>query len=109
MPGGLAIPDHPPPSPWLRDLDEDDLQFIKRFILASGSLKELALAYGVSYPTLRARLDRLISKVRIADDAQPQDPLERKLRLLVADGKIGPGLAKELLAAHRSPQKNSSR
>lgn len=105
----VAIADNAQSAPWLRDLDEDDLQFIKRFILASGSLKDLATAYAVSYPTLRARLDRLISKVQVADDVLPQDPLERKLRLLVADGKIAPSLAKELLAAHRTTHKNSSR
>lgn len=85
---------------WLKEMDEDDLQFIKRFVLASGSLKELAQIYSVSYPTLRARLDRLIAKTRAADEAQPKDPFERKLRLLVADGRVSASLARELLTAH---------
>ena len=34
--------------------------FIKKFLLASGSLKEVAGLYGVTYPTVRLRLDRLI-------------------------------------------------
>ena len=45
---------------WLDFLEEEDLSFIKRFVMASGSLKELAGAYGISYPTVRLRLDRLI-------------------------------------------------
>ena len=47
---------------WLSVLSEEDVHFIKRFVLASGSLKELAKQYRVSYPTLRIRLNRLIEK-----------------------------------------------
>jgi hypothetical protein len=86
---------------WLAALDEEDWQFLRRFVLTSGSLKELAAEYGVSYPTIRARLDRLIAKIRIADDPKIHDPFERKLRLLVADMKLPAALAKELLQAHR--------
>ena len=45
---------------WMTGLEEQDLTFIKKFLLASGSLKEVAAQYGVSYPTVRLRLDRLI-------------------------------------------------
>ena len=45
---------------WLADLEDEDAAFIKKFVLASGSLKEVAALYGVSYPTVRLRLDRLI-------------------------------------------------
>ena len=38
---------------WMADLEEEDLAFIKRFLLASGSLKEIAKQYGVTYPTVR--------------------------------------------------------
>ena len=48
---------------WLANLEEEDVAFIKRFLLASGSLKEIAAQYGVSYPTVRLRLDRLIQKI----------------------------------------------
>ena len=88
--------------PWLAALDEDDLQFLKRFLLASGSLKDLAEIYGVSYPTVRIRLDRLIAKVRTADDEKLTDPFERKLKLLVADDRLPANLAKELLTAHKA-------
>ncbi len=47
---------------WMADLDEEDVTFIRRFLLSSGSLKEVASQYGVSYPTVRLRLDRLIRK-----------------------------------------------
>ena len=50
---------------WLASLDEEDVSFIKKFVLASGSLKEVAGIYGVTYPTVRLRLDRLIQKIRL--------------------------------------------
>lgn len=87
---------------WLEVLDEDDLQFLKRFVLSSGSLKDLAASYEVSYPTLRIRLDRLIAKVKAGDDQKLTDPFERKLKLLVSDGQITAGLARELLNTHHS-------
>ncbi len=88
--------------PWLAALDEDDIQFLKRFLLASGSLKDLAQMYDVSYPTVRSRLDRLIAKAQTADDEKLTDPFERKLKLLVADDRVPPNIAKELLTAHRA-------
>ena len=47
---------------WIMQLEEEDLAFIKNFVLASGSLKEIAGIYGVTYPTVRLRLDKLIQK-----------------------------------------------
>ena len=90
---------------WLTALGEEDLHFLRRFLLCSGSLKDLAAEYGVSYPTVRGRLDRLIAKVRAAEDPRAADPLEHKLRVLVADGQIAAALAKELVAAHRASLK----
>ena len=86
---------------WLEELDEQDLQFLKRFVLSSGSLKTLCDEYEVSYPTLRARLDRLIAKVQAADDPKIVDPFQRKLHVLVAEGKMPSAMARELLKAHR--------
>lgn len=86
---------------WLEALDEEDVQFLKRFLLASGSLKGVAEAYGVSYPTVRSRLDRLIAKVAAAEESRTADPLERRLRVLLADGQVSAAVARDLLAAHR--------
>jgi hypothetical protein len=87
---------------WMTALDAEDHQFLRRFVLLSGSLKDLAAEYGVSYPTVRARLDRLIAKVQAAEDPKINDPFERKVRMLVADAKLPASLGKELLEAHRS-------
>src|SRR3954465_10246661 len=93
---------------WLAALDDEDVAFLRRFLLGSGSLKELAEAYGVSYPTLRGRLDRLIAKVKGAAGPGARDGFERRLRVLVADGRLTAALARELLAAHRASDKGES-
>jgi hypothetical protein len=87
---------------WLAVLDDEDLQFLRRFLVSSGSLKALAEEYGVSYPTVRGRVDRLIAKVEAAEDPRVTDPFERKLRVLVADARLPSALARELLEAHRA-------
>jgi hypothetical protein len=87
--------------PWIELLEEEDLAFLKRFVLASGSLKGLAEAYGISYPTVRLRLDRLIAKIEIFDSQRSMSDFERTLRALHVDGKIDLATLKTLLAAHR--------
>ena len=48
---------------WLAALDEEDMGFIRKFVLSSGSLKEMAHKLGLSYPTVRNRLDDIISQL----------------------------------------------
>src|SRR6266478_5539879 len=91
---------------WIELLDEEDLAFLKRFVLASGSLKELAQAYAISYPTVRLRLDRLIAKIEVFDSHAPMSQFERTLRGLHVDGKIDLPTLKTLLAAHRKESEN---
>jgi len=86
---------------WLDLFEEEDLSFLKRFLFASGSLKELAEAYGISYPTVRLRLDRLIEKARIADQQEITGPFEKAARGLCADGRFDAPTLKALLAAHQ--------
>lgn len=87
---------------WLAALNEEDLQFLKRFLFASGSLKALAKEYGISYPTVRARLDRLIAKAKTADELRSDDQLERLVRILVADGAIPASAGRQLIEAHHA-------
>jgi hypothetical protein len=96
--------DREAPAEWVDELTQEDLAFIKRFILASGSLKAVAAEYGVSYPTVRSRLDRLITKVDAIDKADVSDPFERRLRALVADMVVSPTVARDLLNAHNQQQ-----
>ena len=85
-------------------MSSEDLSFLKRFVLSSGSLKAVAKEYGVSYPTIRLRLDRLIQKIEIFDSEQPMSEFERQLRAAHADGSIDLKTLERLLAAHRKDQ-----
>ncbi|HOD51048.1 MAG TPA: DUF2089 family protein [Candidatus Hydrogenedentes bacterium] len=91
---------------WFTGLDDEDLQFLKRFLLASGSLKAVAKEYNISYPTVRARLDRLIAKVRVSDETMDSTAFYRRIRILVADGKLVPEVARVLLEAHNEEIKD---
>ena len=86
---------------WADGLAEEDLAFVKRFVLASGSLKELAGAYGISYPTVRLRLDRLIEKIKLLESEEIQSEFERVLRIQYAEGKLEFETMKKLLEAHK--------
>lgn len=78
---GLA--NHP-----LASLAREDLDLITELVLRSGSLKELADAYGVSYPTIRLRLDRVIERLRAAVNGRPPDPMGELLARLVERGEL---------------------
>ena len=86
---------------WLEPLSDEDLAFVRRFVLASGSLKEMARIYGVSYPTVRLRLDRLIDKLRALEDSSTTSELERTARGLFAEGRLDVESLKALTHAHR--------
>ena len=85
---------------WIADLDEEDVTFIRRFLLASGSLKEMAGQYGVSYPTVRLRLDRLIQKIRHTETAEA-DPYVSLVKRLAVDDKLDFETAKLLIDTYR--------
>ena len=89
-------------------MEDEDIAFLKRFLLASGSLKELAQGYSVSYPTVRLRLDRLIEKIRIYDDITVESDFEKRLRGYFAEGKIDGFMLKSLLQAHKEDMENQN-
>ena len=72
----------PDPAHPLLSLTDDEREFVVQFVLRSGSLKDLAEHYGVSYPTLRGRLDRVIEHLREAVAGRPADPMARRQELI---------------------------
>jgi hypothetical protein len=48
----------------LAGLPVEHQRFIEMFVLAGGNLKEIAEQVGVSYPTVRSRLDKVIESLR---------------------------------------------
>ena len=89
---------------WLASLDEEDVSFIKKFVLASGSLKEVAGIYGVTYPTVRLRLDRLIQKIKLGEQAD-EEPYIALIKRLAVDDKLDFDTAKILISEYRKQLK----
>lgn len=92
---------------WVELLEDEDLAFLKRFLLSSGSLKDVAQVYGISYPTIRQRLNRLIAKIHALDSNRGLSPLERLVRAYHAEGRIDLATMKGLLEAHRGEEKDA--
>lgn len=85
---------------WMEHLDDEDLNFIKKFVLASGSLKEVANLYGVTYPTVRLRLDKLIQKINLQKD-QNTDSYISLIKKLALDDKVDFETAKFLITEYK--------
>ena len=98
----------PPLPAWLAGMNEEDFGFIRRFLLASGSLKQMAEEYGISYPTVRLRLDRMIEKIKLYEKHTKRDPFETLLRSAHIDGKIDLPTLTTLLTAYRKEQNHES-
>lgn len=77
---------------WISELNEEDLEFVKFFILSSGSIKELSKIYSTSYPTLRKQLDKLIQKIRISERKE-NDKIIQLIQQLEKEGKIDQKIA----------------
>ena len=88
---------------WMRNLEEEDVVFLKKFVLASGSLKEIASQYGVTYPTVRLRLDRLIQKIKMEENQQ-EDPYILLIKRMAVNGKMDFETAKILIHEYRKKQ-----
>lgn len=56
------------PLPTLASLDVEEQSFILAFVKNSGSLKEMARHLGLSYPSVRNKLDELINKIKNLED-----------------------------------------
>lgn len=61
----------------------------------------MAAAYGVSYPTIRARLDRIIARLSELARGRPRDPMAELLGDMVERGELAPRAARRILELHR--------
>lgn len=85
---------------WISGLDDEDIVFMKKFLLASGSLKEIANLYGVTYPTVRLRLDKLIQKIQIVED-DINEPYISLIKKLAVEDKLDFDTAKILISEYK--------
>ncbi|SCJ55380.1 Protein of uncharacterised function(DUF2089) [uncultured Eubacterium sp.] len=85
---------------WMENLEEEDIVFIKNFMLVSGSLKEMAAKYDVTYPTVRLRLDRLIDRIKMTDD-QEAEPYVKLIKRLALEDRLDFETAKLLINEYK--------
>jgi len=79
---GIAIEGSFAPPP-LASLSAEDQVFVMAFIRCHGSIKEMEEMFGISYPTVKNRLNRIarqfefVEIIKIAADKEVIDELER--------------------------------
>ena len=69
-------------------------------MLVSGSLKEMAAKYDVTYPTVRLRLDRLIDRIKMTDD-QEAEPYVKLIKRLALEDRLDFETAKLLISEYK--------
>ena len=84
-------------------LAPEQLEFLETFIRARGNVKDVERELGISYPTVRSRLDAVIRGLGFPSGAEPDRDTERRKEILreLADGKIAPEDAVALLESER--------
>jgi hypothetical protein len=80
-------------------LTAEQLDFLETFIKARGNFKDVERELGISYPTVRSRLDAVIRALGFPSQAGPDREAERRKEILreLADGRIAPDDAAQLL------------
>ena len=71
-------------------LAPEQLEFLEVFVRARGSFKDIERELGISYPTVRSRLDAMIRALGFPSQAEPDREAERRKEILreLAEGRI---------------------
>lgn len=107
--------------PALLKLNRAQLDFVEVFIKNRGVIREVERELGVSYPTVRARLDEVIAVLGFKVEPGPapddrderaEDPVTRSRRTVLEElraGKITPEDALHALGGKAKPRENPDR
>jgi len=81
-------------------LSEEMQDFVEIFIRSRGNIKEVERALGISYPTVRGRLDAVIKALGYAVDGDVEEPAEAPAAPVApAAPTVSPEERREILAA----------
>lgn len=86
---------------WLLSLDKESVEFIRKFIINSGSLKNMAKIYDVSYPTVRTKLDMLIKKIEL-NSKEDDIAFVNLIKNLVIDERLSLDTAKLIIEKYKN-------
>ncbi len=90
---------------WILALDKESVEFIRKFVINSGSLKEIAKIYDVSYPTVRAKLDKLIQKIELNSKTEDVE-FVTMIKNLVIDERLSLETAKLIIDQYKKERTN---
>jgi hypothetical protein len=62
--------------PALANLSMDDQVFVVAFIRAEGVIKEMERTFGVSYPTIKGRLSRIVGQLQLVENVKTSNKQE---------------------------------
>jgi hypothetical protein len=83
--------------PPLAGLTYEDQVFVSEFVRSHGSIKDMEKAFGISYPTVKNRLNRIIKQLQLVEVAV-ETPSEREdVLALLERGEITADEAAERL------------
>lgn len=60
----------------LATLPHDQVAFVETFLKCRGNIKEVERELGISYPTVRSRLDKVIANLGLGEDEQKMSRVE---------------------------------
>lgn len=79
----------------LLNLSSEHQHFIELFILNSGSLKKMAASMGITYPTVRSRLDTVIEELK--QQIEVKDDYKNEILERVSQGRLTPEKAARII------------
>jgi hypothetical protein len=68
--------------PPLARLRYEDQVFVSEFVRSHGSIKDMEKAFGISYPTVKSRLKRIVSQLQLVEVVDSSPEREDVLALL---------------------------
>ena len=79
----------------LLNLSSEHQHFVELFILNSGSLKKMAGSMGITYPTVRSRLDAVIEELK--QQVEKKDEYKNEILERVSQGRLTPEKAARII------------
>ncbi|WP_293681742.1 DUF2089 domain-containing protein [uncultured Phenylobacterium sp.] len=71
--------------PKLAQLSSEDQVFVAAFVRSHGSIKEMEQVFGVSYPTVKARLNRIAAMLELVEMVPMTEPVPQADRAKVLE------------------------
>lgn len=91
---------------WILSLDKESIEFIRKFIINSGSLKNISKIYNVSYPTVRTKLDTLIKKIELNSQIEDVE-FVNMIKNLVIDERMSLETAKLIIDKYKNERNDT--